>query len=100
MTSTFPTLNSQKREIRILKPLSQPQPDRPDHDEATHLVTNNNEFPGLRMQFTHVIVSLDDNPSYTALSYVWGSRKSMKPIIVNGQDFLITENLYSVLHHL
>ena len=98
MSFNFPTLNTQKREIRVLQPLSQPQPDR--HDEGAHLTTNTNALPGLEMQFAHKVASLNDNPSYTALSYVWGSRECMKPITVNGQDFLITENLYSAIQHL
>ena len=100
MAFPFPTLNPQKREIRVLQPLSQPQPDRDDHSEGAHLTTETSECPGLKMQFSHMVVSLDDKPSYTALSYVWGSRKCMKPITVNGQDFPITESLYSAIQHL
>ncbi|OCK81069.1 hypothetical protein K432DRAFT_274813, partial [Lepidopterella palustris CBS 459.81] len=37
---------------------------------------------------------------YTALSYVWGAPKGIKPITVNGSLFFVTEKLYHALQHL
>lgn len=44
-----------------------------------------------------VTVSLDDNPEYFALSYVWGEKKDLKKIIVQSQDIEVTPNLASAL---
>ena len=45
-------------------------------------------------------VDLADDPSYYALSYVWGSKSSRYAIHVNGWKFQITKNLYSALKRL
>ncbi len=42
-------------------------------------------------------VSLLDNLSFTALSYVWGNRKVTKDILVNGYTIAVTVNLESAL---
>ena len=42
-------------------------------------------------------VSLLDRPAYCTLSYVWGSPEGKLQILVNGQAFLVTQNLYSAL---
>jgi len=44
--------------------------------------------------------SLNERPRYIALSYVWGSKKSMRLISVNGLDFRVTQNLFYALEHL
>ena len=36
--------------------------------------------------------SLDDNPVYFALSYVWGLANDTRPITLNGQRFDSTKN--------
>lgn len=41
--------------------------------------------------------SLNDKPSYTALSYVWGDPNNTKPIIVNCQEVQVTINLNDAL---
>ena len=46
------------------------------------------------------IVSLDDRPIYTALSYVWGDPADSKLIEVNGQTLPITVNLEAALRRL
>ncbi|KAK3115218.1 hypothetical protein LTR53_005675 [Teratosphaeriaceae sp. CCFEE 6253] len=45
-------------------------------------------------------VSLDDEVSYTALSYVWGDPLLTRTILVDDQAFEATANLESVLRHL
>ena len=39
-------------------------------------------------------------PSYIALSYVWGDPNNSHPVIINGQDFSVTQNLYKALLHI
>jgi uncharacterized membrane protein YqaE (UPF0057 family) len=41
--------------------------------------------------------SLDDNPRYAALSYVWGNPSITTPVIVNGRSVLVTTNLEAAL---
>lgn len=42
-------------------------------------------------------MSLDDNPVYETISYVWGDGKVRKPIVVNGSRIEVTVNLFSAL---
>lgn len=44
--------------------------------------------------------SLERQPSYEALSYVWGNTSNTRLIKVNGQDFNVTENLEIALRTL
>jgi hypothetical protein len=43
--------------------------------------------------------SLNGMP-YEALSYTWGTKEKTKQIILNGERFMVTENLHSALHYL
>ncbi|KAK4168195.1 heterokaryon incompatibility protein-domain-containing protein [Cladorrhinum sp. PSN259] len=59
--------------------------------------------PRLRRQLTcHLVVSdLDSEKNcFEALSYVWGNQPPDKPIQVNGETWLIRENLQSALFNL
>ena len=44
--------------------------------------------------------SLDENPSYHALSYVWGDPQVTTPVILDGSEVPVTTNLKSALRHL
>lgn len=46
------------------------------------------------------IVSLDREPQYEALSYVWGDPNVRKPILLNGEPFSVTLNLEAALRAL
>ena len=46
------------------------------------------------------IVSLDDDPKYEALSYVWGQDSSPTSMVVRGTDISITQNLDIALRHI
>ncbi|OGM45269.1 hypothetical protein ABOM_006437 [Aspergillus bombycis] len=46
------------------------------------------------------IVSLDGNPKYKALSYVWGRSKHSQPICLNGSPIHITRHLRRALRQL
>ncbi|KAK1674369.1 heterokaryon incompatibility protein-domain-containing protein [Colletotrichum godetiae] len=52
--------------------------------------------PSLRLSS----VSLDEKPAYTALSYVWGDASITETILLNGQEFHATKNLFNALQHL
>lgn len=43
------------------------------------------------------VVSLDDNPAYEALSYVWGDPDIAVPIILETCKFQVTTNLCAAL---
>ncbi|KAL6903965.1 heterokaryon incompatibility domain-containing protein [Trichoderma evansii] len=46
------------------------------------------------------VANLADEPTFVALSYVWGSSVEKLPIICNGEQFHVTQNLDSALRHL
>lgn len=74
-TSIYGPLDSSKSEIRLLKIQC-------SSGEVTSTMT------------TH---SLDDEPFYVALSYVWGDPSITTPIIVNGESVWVTTNLKAAL---
>ncbi|KAH7015828.1 heterokaryon incompatibility protein-domain-containing protein [Ilyonectria destructans] len=39
-------------------------------------------------------------PAYEALSYTWGTKPAKKTITINGEPFLVRNNLYNALQHL
>ena len=43
---------------------------------------------------------LQDNPSFEAISYLWGDPKDTVPIFLNSHPFSVTRNLESALRHL
>ncbi|KAF8850570.1 hypothetical protein BDZ45DRAFT_696624 [Acephala macrosclerotiorum] len=43
---------------------------------------------------------IDDPPRYSALSYTWGTTPRTKTVLVNDQNFLVTNNLWVALWHL
>ncbi|KAM0426003.1 hypothetical protein ACHAPT_008632 [Fusarium lateritium] len=45
------------------------------------------------------VVSLEDEPAYSALSYVWGNPKATQSVLVNGRPINVTKNLASALEH-
>ena len=96
----FPPLNSLRREIRILKPLAWQEPILHDNNQENATgkdITLSGRFD---LEFELKVVSIDDAPKYNALSYVWGTLEATKPIIVNGQELLVTENLDFALRHI
>ena len=42
-------------------------------------------------------LSLNDNPTFIALSYVWGTQSLKRPILIDGHIFHVTENLAKAL---
>ncbi|KAI1198955.1 putative heterokaryon incompatibility protein [Nemania serpens] len=66
------------REIRLLK-LSKSTPWSP-----------------VRCELTPVL--LDKVPEFETISYTWGTRRSMKPIILNGRRFKASERVYDIVH--
>lgn len=46
------------------------------------------------------IVSLKDNPTFAALSYVWGDPRLVEDIILDGQVISVTRNLRDALRHI
>jgi hypothetical protein len=45
-------------------------------------------------------VSLDDQPSFKAISYVWGDAQHKRGITVDGQSFFVTQNLFRGLQRI
>jgi len=46
------------------------------------------------------VVSLDSEPHYEALSYVWGDAAIRRPMMLGGMDWNVTHNLDNALRHL
>ncbi|KAK0638638.1 heterokaryon incompatibility protein-domain-containing protein, partial [Cercophora newfieldiana] len=78
---SYQPLDETKREIRLLTicdPKKRACTSRLIHCEINH-------------------VSLNDRPSYKAVSYVWGDPDAARPIIVNSALWHVAENLYQFL---
>lgn len=83
------------RESYIVQLRSAPQTN--SRDSSRHL------FPshwGNSISTALRVVSLDQNPIYQALSYIWGDATITQPILPDGFDFQDTTNLASALRRL
>ncbi|OAL53825.1 hypothetical protein IQ07DRAFT_628993 [Pyrenochaeta sp. DS3sAY3a] len=103
----YAPLDPSKNEIRLLFPILGPRQERPQGvgNDTANTVDSLREArsivrPDLSMHFELRVVSLDDSPEYTALSYVWGKPQALQEITVEDHDFPVTENLYSALRHM
>jgi hypothetical protein len=83
----YSSLAEKRREIRILYL----------HASVTAITANGPERVASGI-LRHV--SLDDKPTFVALSYVWGSSAGTFPILINGRVFHISANLHCVLEQL
>ena len=71
----------------------------PDEEQIRTLILHAGQV-GEPIQCSLRIVSLVEEPSYDALSYVWGDATVTKPIHVEGVQFDATANLECALRHL
>lgn len=76
----YSKLDITRREIRLLQ-IEAAAPEEPIHS-------------------TLQVVSLDDNPEYLALSYVWGDPQATRSIVVNGHVTCVTINLAEALRQI
>jgi hypothetical protein len=53
-----------------------------------------------RIKCTFVLASLEDKPSYEALSYTWGDSTHKVPVFLDCCEFLVTQNLENAFRHL
>ena len=83
-----------------MKPLSRQYSDLYDDIEGTDTAKDLAISPKIESEYELQVVSIDDAPKYNALSYIWGAPEATKPVTVNGQVLLITENLDSALRHI
>ncbi len=79
------SLDPELREIRLIHLLPRSHP-------------ANREAPAVRCRIEYA--SLNDNPVYLALSYVWGDPSVTRPILVDDSVFEATTNLADALEHL
>lgn len=79
-TFKYKLLNIKRNEIRLLKLESPREP---------------GEIRGRLLS-----VSLDDHPKYEALSYTWGNLNEPQKIILDGDSFVVTDNLMAALQQL
>ncbi|ORY13966.1 heterokaryon incompatibility protein-domain-containing protein [Clohesyomyces aquaticus] len=91
----YSPLSPERNEIRLLRPIqSKASRYLPQPQDDTRVV------PDLSLSFELLTVSLDDKPSYTTLSYVWGKMRVMKAITVNGSPFEIGLSLESAFRNM
>jgi len=86
---TYQPLAKEPAEIRLLTLDHPPTPLREVHGE-----------PKAQRQISGSLghVSLDERPSYKALSYAWGALASPRyPILVDGDTVMVTQNLHEAL---
>ena len=76
----YQSLARSKREIRLLE-----------------LFPRSHKLSKIRPTCRVFTRSLDDNPPFLALSYVWGDANDTRVILVNRQPFKVTRNLYDAL---
>ena len=96
----YRSLDPRKHEFRILTILSSE-----DHIPAvppSQLRGGDNDS-SINAADIHCILqtaSLDDQPSYSALSYVWGTDEPSTAVLINGKLVLVRKNLAAALRHL
>lgn len=96
----YRSLDPQKREIRVLTILT-----CGDHIPAvppTQLGTGDDDSSTNAADIHCVLqtVSLDDEPSYTALSYNWGTDAPSTAVLINSKPVFVRRNLATALRHL
>lgn len=81
-STTFQALDQSHDEVRLLE-----------------LVPGDEEDP---IQCTQQIIGLDDddNLQWSALSYVWGDKKEDRYVLINGEKFEVTDNLFDALRQI
>src|SRR5690242_4561884 len=110
---TYIPLDASKRQIRLLHLLPPASTNKTnssyeeDHDFAQSIRgLKNNDFALTEINFisdihcTFSLVSLDDDPEYEALSYVWGDQNDLVTVYVHGHPTAITWNLYDALFNM
>lgn len=76
----YQSLDRTRREIRILE-----------------LLPHNHKLSKFRPACRVSRVSLDDNPPFSALSYVWGDQNDKRTILVDKQPSKVTRNLFEAM---
>lgn len=71
--------------------------DGPGQIRLLRIPADNDSSNGELITSSLVHAKLDDRPTYTALSYVWGDARNRLPISVNGSVVSITKNLHEAL---
>ena len=110
-TYTYTQLDESRRQIRLLHllPVTE-QPGGPHereddfaqpnvgHGEDNPTQPNVKHTDNICCMFS--LVSLDDDLSFEALSYVWGDTSDRIPVYLQDSSFLVTKSLYEALIHL
>ena len=99
-SSLYRSLDPQKREIRVLAILP-----CGDHVPAVPLtqLESDDDDSSVNVADIHCVlqtVSLEDEPSYTALSYTWGTDVPSTAVLINSKPVFVRRNLAAALHHL
>ncbi|KXJ90047.1 heterokaryon incompatibility protein-domain-containing protein [Microdochium bolleyi] len=90
MLLPYGSLDSERSQIRLLK--VEPTLASPPEDPLDTAF-----FDETPVRCSIEVVSLDDNPDFIALSYVWGDANQMAPIEIDGIEVSVTINLRRAL---
>ena len=99
-SSLYRSLDPQKCEIRILTilPCGDHVPPVPlTQSESVHDESSTN---AAEIHCVLQTVSLEDEPSYTALSYNWGTDVPSTAVLINSKSIFVRRNLAAALRHL
>jgi hypothetical protein len=83
MRCQYEPLDPAKRQIRLLE-----------------ILPRNHKLGKLRPVCRLFPANLDDKPSFTALSYVWGDQKNKRVVLVNKHPWKVTQNLFLAMMEL
>jgi hypothetical protein len=86
MASSYPTLGAKSTQIRLLELLPLKRNGYYPTDTSTWFNCEN-------IECNLTVYTLEQAPTYDALSYAWGSDEPTVPVTINGQNVLVRPNL-------
>ena len=97
---TYRSLTPNKGRIRLINVLPKSHQASLEGPLIEHHASLDSSEPSDYISCTISHVSLEEAPTYTALSYHWGDTSRKRAILVNGTILSVSENLETVLRHL
>lgn len=99
-SNLYSNLDPRKYDIRLLTVLPRERQPLTVSTKTSVAGDKNKSTTATDIHCTLKTESLDDNPSYIALSYTWGEDSPSATVWINSQTFLVRENLETALRHI